>query len=364
MAQAFSKIWQYAAVRVISLLILLGIFSYFIYYTREIWTIFLLAVLLAYLAQPLIRLSEHWLKVRWFGMVLFVCLVFVFMGLLSVMVAALLTQASRFSAELPDLLNGVVKLSEALPQNISALALPAVVVEMIAQAYEALGGVLEHFTQSFVTELQNFVTGGRLIGSISKMAGDVVLIFSLIVMTIYLVLDLPRIGQSFVQAFPLPYQAVISDLGEKLEISVGAYFRGQVLIALIVGLLVGLGLALLGVPLALLLGFISAIFNLVPYLGVVVSIIPALLLAINLGWWGILGVLVVFTIANQLETHVLSPLILGRSSRLHPVTILLVILLGAKLFGLFGAIFSIPIITFLKLIYLNYYQKSSFYRKG
>ena len=72
----------------------------------------------------------------------------------------------------------------------------------------------------------------------------------------------------------------------------------------------------------------------------------------------------VVTAANQLEAHVLSPLILGRSTELHPAAIIIAILIGASLGGIWGALVSVPLVAFLKLLYEDYYQTSRFYEKG
>ena len=127
--------------------------------------------------------------------------------------------------------------------------------------------------------------------------------------------------------------------------------------------MVGLGSWLLGVPLALSLGFLAGVFNLIPYLGVIVSTIPALILAASVGGWQVVGVLGVVTAANQLETLVHSRVILGRTTELHPAAVIIAILIGASLGCIWGALVSVPLVAFLKLLYEDYYQTSSFYEK-
>jgi predicted PurR-regulated permease PerM len=117
----------------------------------------------------------------------------------------------------------------------------------------------------------------------------------------------------------------------------------------------------LGVPLALALGFISAIFNIVPYLGVVISIVPALLLASQFGVVTMVLVLVVFAIANQVEALVLSPNILGRTTELHPITIILTIIAGASLLGVFGGLLAVPLIALAKLLVYKHWIGSKWH---
>ena len=364
MRQAFNTLWQSSALRVIVALVLLALLLFFFYYTRGVWITFLLAFLLAYLVQPLMTFAERRLRARWVGTLLFLLGFFLFLGILSALIAGLVAQVSSFVEDLPELITTVEEASENLPGLLSRAAIPGVLVNIINNAYQSVGSLLENLSEQFLTWLQNIFISGEVVGGVTVIIGDVVQFFAFLAITIYLVGALPRVQKSFAQAVPLPYRTLAADLSGKLEHSVGGYFRGQIIIALIIGVLTGVGFALLGLPLALLLGFLAGVFNLVPYLGVVVATVPALLLAAGMGWWQVLGVLIVVTVANQLETHIFSPLILGRTTELHPVTVILAILIGARLFGLLGAIFAVPTAAFLKLVYEDYYFKSRLYREG
>ena len=362
--ETFSVLWCYVPVRMALLLVALVGVGYLVFSTRDVWISFVLALLTALIAQPLVHFSRLYLRTRWPGVALFVLLLFLLLGLFSALLVGLVTQLSDFVSELPDLIESATQLSTQVPSYLRGLALPTQFGSIVSNAYQSLGDVLNRFSERLLGGLESLVTSGQVVGGVSVIVGDAVQFFAYLAMTLYLMADLAKIQRSFRNAVPLPYQNVVSDLGAKLEHAVTGYFRGQLVVALFVGSVVGIGLALLGVPLALGLGFLSAVFNLVPYLGVVISIVPALLLASSGGLWQIVGVLVVFTVANQVETHILSPIVLGRSTRLHPVTVIIAILLGASLFGLLGAIFAVPIVAFLKLVYEDYYLKSRLYEQG
>ena len=358
------SLWRYAPVRiVIALLALFGLL-YFFYRTRGIWIIFLLAFLVAYLVQPLMNWAERRLRARWAGLVLFLLGFFLLLGTLSALVAGLIQQLSRFVNDLPALITQVEETSRNLPGVLDRLPLPGILTNAINEAYQSLEAFLNTLAQRFLDWLEALLTSGQVVGGVTVIAGDVIQFFAFLAIIIYLLADLPQVQESLKRAVPLPYQATAEALSHKLEDSVGGYFRGQIIIALLVGVFTGVGFTLFGVPLGLLLGFLAGIFNLVPYLGAIVSLVPALLLAAGVGWLQIVGVLVVFTLVNQLETHLLSPLILGRTTRLHPVTVILAILIGAQLFGLLGAVFAVPIAAFLKLVFEDYYVGGKLYREG
>ncbi len=362
--RAFAAIWQRPSVKVsVALLAAIALLA-FLNLTRDVWIILLLALLAAHLAQPLMNWTETRLRARWLGLVLFLLGLFLFLGLLSLMLASFVQQAARFSSELPALIDSLVRASQTLPANLRALPLPQVLLDVIDQAYQSLGALLKSLTDSLVSGVEGFVTQGGLLGGLTGLAGDAVRFFAFLAMTIYLVMDLPRVGRSLVRAAPVPYQNVVEELATDLGRSVGNYLRGQLVIAIVVGGMIGGGLALLGVPLAASLGFLAGVFNIVPYLGVIVGIVPSMLLAAGQGWFQVAGVVVVFTAANQLESHLLSPLILGRTTRLHPVTVIIAVLIGLHLFGIWGGVFAVPLASFLKAIYDRYYLNSGFYRDG
>lgn len=364
MRQAFRTVFQSPRLRVALALLAAAAGLWFVIYTRGIWLTFLLACLLAYLAQPLMNLCERRLRARWLGLLAVLMGIFLLVGAASLLATDLAEQAARFSRDLPNLVNQAVAVVQNGPAGLQSLSLPPALARPVEQAYRSLGALFAGLSAQLVRTLEGFVTGGGLVSGVGLLLDDVVRLLAFFSLTIYLLLDLPRVGQSLLRAVPRPYQPLAEDLTGKLERSVGGYFRGQLVIALSVGVLVGLGLTLLRVPLALSLGVLAGVFNLVPYLGVVIATVPSLLLAAGLGWPQTLGVVAVFTVVNQLEAHVLSPLVLGRATRLHPVTIVLAILLGARLFGLWGAVLAVPVTAFLKLLYDDFYLTSRFHREG
>ena len=108
----------------------------------------------------------------------------------------------------------------------------------------------------------------------------------------------------------------------------------------------------------------AAIFNLVPYLGPIIGVTPAILLGFTISPLHALFAIIVFLVANQIEGNVFGPIILSKSTNLHPVTVLLSILAGAGIFGLLGALFAVPIVAFLKLIIDDYLLKSPAYQEN
>ncbi len=147
------------------------------------------------------------------------------------------------------------------------------------------------------------------------------------------------------------------------------YLRGQVATALLTGAITWIGLLIVGFPYAFMLGVTVAVLGVVPYLGVVVSLIPAVVLALLSDEAGVslLKVGIVYGVAQGLESAVISPRIVGESVGLHPVWILLALSLGGFFFGFVGLLIGVPLAVAVKLLLvrsLQRYRDSALYRDG
>ncbi|MEK7867299.1 MAG: AI-2E family transporter [Planctomycetota bacterium] len=143
----------------------------------------------------------------------------------------------------------------------------------------------------------------------------------------------------------------------RIHLAMSSFFRGKVLICLAKGVLTAIGLALLDVRLPLLFGLIQAVSSLVPFVVLIVGWLPAIifvLLDMGMSWGTILGVTAVYLVVEGLEGFVLTPYILGKETGLHPVVLILSLLVGGELFGMFGLIMAVPIVSILKILGQEY----------
>lgn len=135
------------------------------------------------------------------------------------------------------------------------------------------------------------------------------------------------------------------------------FIRGQIIIALLVGLIVGGGMFIVGIPYALFLGFLSGITNFIPFLGVIVAGLPAVLLGLTHGGlWGLVKVLIVLAIANQLESWVLAPKIQGKRMKMNWFLIVIAIFFCAQILGVPGVLLAIPWLVFFRKFWIDYVQ--------
>jgi predicted PurR-regulated permease PerM len=168
------------------------------------------------------------------------------------------------------------------------------------------------------------------------------------VLSIYFLIDGSRMTQWF--RTNMPQAAQSNFLLDTLQRVVGGYIRGQFLLAVIIGVLVGGGLTLFHVPYALLLGVLAFILEFIPILGTLVSGLICTLIALTQGWLIALGVLVYFIVVHILEGDIIGPRIVGKAVGLHPIVSIAALIAGAELFGIVGALLASPIAGVLQAL--------------
>lgn len=210
--------------------------------------------------------------------------------------------------------------------------------------------------QSLTRFLERVIADGPAVllqGATSIVSGafQVVLIA---IASAYLLYDFPRITANVRRFVPTRWRVLYADLMDKSDHAIGGYLRGQILITIVVGFITWLGLTILGVPLATAISVLAAVFNLVPYLGPIVGAVPAVLLGFTVSPLTALLVVVVLLAVNQIEAHLLAPLILAKSTDLHPITVLISILIGVGFLGLLGAFLAVPVVALGKVVLEEY----------
>lgn len=328
---------------------------------------FLLALAVAYLLAPLVANLERRRVPRGLAILLVsVPPIAAFVALLVVAGPQLWTQAGavvsampRFATTLLDFLDTLRGRLESLTflssaqrswlHDLDAAQLSALLQENADGLLRGLG----EWGLAFLRQL------GTLVGFLGYLVVTPVVAF-------YLLRDWQPLLQFLEDLIPPvrrpPVVAFISEYDEAL----GKFFRGQLIEALLVGILTGGGLAILGVPSALLLGVIGGLCNLVPYIGIVISILPALVVALTMPSPvdGLLRVGGVYLVVQFIDGSVTGPRIVGGSVGLHPVVTMLALAFGGAVLGFAGLLLAIPLAVLLKMLgtlLLARYRASTMY---
>lgn len=193
-------------------------------------------------------------------------------------------------------------------------------------------------------------------GVVSRIASIVVALVTAPFILFYLLRDGHRLPAYLSRLLPIKKRQSAMNLLIEMNRQVSNYVRGQLIVAFIVAVLFYLGFWIIGLKFALLLGVVAGVLNLVPYLGSFLAMVPAVVVAAMVSPWMLVKVLIVFIIEQTLEGRLISPLVLGSSLKIHPLTIIFVLLIAGKAFGVVGVILGIPGYAVIRVIVTQTFQ--------
>lgn len=293
----------------------------------------ILAALLAYALTPAVRFLQRYIP-RVFAILIVYLLVLGAVSFLLYLIA-----------------NTAIQQVSSLAKNITTLLTPGAngqlsPIEQTLRSFNISQDQISTARNQIISYIEGFA--GSVVPLLTSLF-DVVLDTILIaVISIYLLLDGARLARWIRRNAPRPARA--SFLLDTLQRVVGGYIRGQLLLCLLIGVLVGGVCFLFHVPYALLLGILAFVLEFIPIIGTLISGAICVLLALTQGWLIAVGVLVCFIVIHVIEGDVVGPRIVGQAIGLHPVVSLAALIAGGELFGIWGALFASPIAGVLQVI--------------
>lgn len=348
--------WGVLAWSIIGLLILVAAaYRFVLYPIRVIFPPLVVALIVIYLLNPIVtRLERRGVGRVWGTLLLYVVLLSAFGVALAYLVAVIGHQVTQFVDRVPTLLTraqaGLQDLFDRLGVRLDTKAIVA--------AFEPRKGTAFNFL-------------GRLTSSASGVVRVALTIVLGPLLAFYLLVDLPKIRRGAEALVPAARREEAGQLADRVGDTLGGFFRGQLVVAFMVGLASMLGLYVVGAPYFAMLGALTGLLALVPLIGTLIAAIPVLFVAftadprsgqvlhIRGGWRLALACVIVLILAQQLDTRVLSPRLERRRERLHPVSVLLSLLVGGTLLGLWGMLLAVPVVSAAKVITLHVWDTRS-----
>lgn len=316
---------------------------WFLWFTREIVIMVLIAILFAALIDPF----ADWFAKRKVPRALAVLIVYL------LIVALVLLIGFWF---VPIIGGQFVQLFESISSSDGFLfqSLDRV------QSFTAQYGLQEN-VRSALQGLQNSVSSSvaSIFTTVRGVFGGIAALFVILVLTFYMVVEEAAARRLFKNLAPEEYQPFLSQLFARMQNKVGAWLRAQMLLGLIIGVAVYIGLSILGVHYALLLAILAGVLEFVPYIGPVMSIVPAIIISAAQSPMLAVFVLVLYLVIQQIENHLLVPKVMQRVTGLNPVVSIIALLLGIKLGGFIGAVLSIPIVAMASVALEDIFKDSS-----
>ena len=342
--------------RVVRILIGLTVILLLFLLTRRLSAVlfpFLLAWLLAYMLHPIVSFFQHKIKLR--SRILSVLVTLILIG--GVLTGLIMLISPMISKE-------VLRMSELISlyvQGVNVDTILPVAWQNEIRDYLSQFNVQSSFSdpalrsviEKVAPQLWNIVDN-----SISMLLGLTVILL-IFLYTIFILLDYEKVTQGWYSIIPNKFRPLIVGIMEDIEDGMNRYFRGQALVALLVGILFSIGFVIIGLPMAILFGLFVGLLNLVPYLQTVAfapGIFLVLMKSIESGssfGTELIWMLVVFAVVQTIQDMFLVPKIMGKVTGLKPAVILLSLSVWGSLMGMVGLIIALPLTTLI----ISYYKR-------
>ena len=314
---------------------------------------FFLAWLIAYLIFPLVKFFQYRCRLK-----------YRILGILCAFIVVAVVLTAAFWLIVPPMVEECLKAKDMLlawlQNDVSVRNLPHQIHDYIR----------EHFTVAEVKALitqEGFMEGlkeamPKIWAVVAQSFNSVTSLFSVtmvLLYTLFILLDYEKISSGWVRLLPERWRPVCQQVVADVEEGMNKYFRGQAMVAFLVGVLFSIGFLIIGFPMAIALGMFIGLLNMVPYLqivGFVPTIILAIVKAASTGqnfWLVLLPALAVFAVVQAIQDTFLVPKIMGKVTGLNSAIILLSLSIWGSLMGVLGMIIALPLTTLL----LTYYQK-------
>jgi predicted PurR-regulated permease PerM len=301
----------------------------FLYLAWHVITWILIALFLALALNPAVEFFErHGLRRGLASAVVFLLALGAFTGLASLLIPPLVEQVTDFIDAVPGLIDDIT----AGRGPLGFLQDDYQIVDKVEEALQTRGaGEVLGITAAGIAIAQGVITG---------VVGAVAIAF----ITFFMLLEGPRLVERFLGFVPESSRPRWERVGRDIYRTVGGYVTGNLLISLIAGIASAFVLLALGSDYAVALAVLVAVLDLVPLAGATLAaIIVSTVAFIELGWVRGVILIVFFVVYQQLENHVLQPVIYGRTVQLSPLVVLIAVLIGAELVGILGALAAIPV---------------------
>ncbi|MFB4163803.1 AI-2E family transporter [Alteribacillus sp. JSM 102045] len=338
-------------------LLLIAVFLFIIYLLsllKPIWSSFLnvagkvmlpfvIAAIIAYLLHPVIDFLQKRHIPRALS-ILFVYVVFFGGGAWFVWYFSpvLYNQIEKFTRYLPEYFEQLYTLFSNLHHRIDTL--PPAIHNTIELAFDQTETKLGDSMKGLINKWRNIVE-------------FIVLLLLLPFLVFYLLKDLKAIERTIKRFVPSKWRDEGELLAGAVDEALGDYIRGQFMVAGAVGLLSALGLWIINIPNAILLGLFIAITDIIPYFGPILGAAPALMAAASISTSKLIITIILLFVIQQIEGNFLSPYVVGRNVHLHPLVIVFALLLGFELAGFIGLFIAVPLFVVINNIFHTFKQR-------
>ncbi|BBA92921.1 MULTISPECIES: AI-2E family transporter [Streptococcus] len=302
----------------------------------------ILTGLLYYLLNPMVDWMEKHKIPRTVGIsILFVLISLLIVWGLAVAIPSIQEQVTSFARSLPSNIQRIEGEVTSLLQDDRFEQFRPTALEMVNKVNDQIVTHVQKFSSSAVNWASNII---------STTSQIIVAIMIMPFILFYLLRDGKELNNYITQYLPTKWREPIGTVLTDVNGQLSNYVRGQVTVAIIVALMFSLMFSVIGLSYPVTLGVLAGFLNLIPFMGSFLAMIPAVILGLIAGPIMLIKVLVVFMIEQTIEGRFVTPLIIGNSLNIHPITILFVLLTAGQISGILGVLLGIPIYASIKVL--------------
>ncbi|MEK3878648.1 AI-2E family transporter [Paenibacillus sp. FSL M7-0420] len=319
----------------------------------------LLSGIAYYLLNPLVdRLEKRSRVKRAYGIVI---LYLIIMGIITLV---LLMVIPIIRTQLMGLIDNFPVYSEQIQEEFLQLTGSELFNKIQSSVGTDLSDITSKVTTWATTFLNNAVSGvGSFVGTLTEI---VLAVVTTPFILFYLLRDGKRLPDYLMRLIPTALRPQSRMVMQEMNNQIASYIRGQIIVSCCIGALLYIGYLIIGLEYSLVLAIVAACTAVVPYLGPAIAITPALIVAMVTSPFMLLKMVIVWTAVQLIEGKFISPQIMGKSLRIHPITIIFVIIFAGKMFGVLGIILAVPGYAVLKVVMTHIFQwfrfRSGLYR--
>lgn len=321
------------------------IFTPLLIFVSVVITPLIISLFLYYMLSPIFRLLmkvkiHKWKMTRGIAsLIVVLAMILIVVGGVSALIPSVMNELNQVIHWLPQ----AAKESQKMIQEISEH--PWVRKLHLSTYYSQINDQVSKYTQHIITGIT--ASAGTIIGTITS---TIIVAITVPVMLFYMFKDGNRLVPSVQKLFPKSSQAEVGELLQKMSKTLSAYISGQAIECLFVAVATSIGYLIIGQPLAVVLGVVAGMANIIPYVGPYIGITPSLMVSIAVAPEKILWVIIVVVIVQQIDGNIIYPNIIGKTLQIHPLTIIMLLLAAGNIAGIPGMILCIPCYAVVKTV--------------
>lgn len=323
------------------------IFKPFIIVFNTIVAPIIVSIILYYLFNPLVNLMERYNISRLWGVIiLFLVIIGVIALAINLLIPVIGAQFKSFGNNFPYYVDKVNKFIDSVTKYSLISNFYGQIQDQLDSLAKKLPSMVSDYFNGFGSKVKNFAEALVNVG---------VVIATTPFVLFFMLKDGHRFKEFSTNLMPPKFRKDFHDLLDKMSLQVGSYIQGQIIVSFCIGILLFIGYSIIGLDYSLILASIAAVTSVVPYIGPTIAISPAIIIALITSPIMLLKLVIVWTAVQFIEGHFISPNIMGKTLKIHPLTIIFILLSAGNLLGVVGVILGIPAYAILKVLVSHLY---------